>query len=186
MWKHYLLLTMVVLILGCTEATLQNFGNESRFIGGQHDERGCLGPAGYSWNGTVGACIREWELSSLQKVAAQKAVNYVGRTFKLTVVQIDEAECIGCFIVHLNVETNTSIILLDGWEVSLTKDICSVDEDCVPLPVCHPTMCINKNSMFTVVEPQACTEIFMLEAAYTPEDCMCQENRCVNKNLERV
>lgn len=30
-------------------------------IGGQRDEHGCLGPAGYSWNQSEEKCVREWE-----------------------------------------------------------------------------------------------------------------------------
>ena len=30
-------------------------------IGGERDEHGCLGPAGYSYNETLGGCVREWE-----------------------------------------------------------------------------------------------------------------------------
>lgn len=30
-------------------------------IGGQRDEHGCLGPAGYSWNETEKECVKSWE-----------------------------------------------------------------------------------------------------------------------------
>ena len=35
--------------------------NNSGIIGGQRDSHGCLGPAGYSWNESEMACVREWE-----------------------------------------------------------------------------------------------------------------------------
>ncbi len=35
-------------------------GTNESLIGGQRDEHGCLGPAGYSWNATEKACVREW------------------------------------------------------------------------------------------------------------------------------
>jgi len=35
--------------------------NNSQIVGGQRDEHGCLGPAGYSWNETENKCVREWE-----------------------------------------------------------------------------------------------------------------------------
>jgi hypothetical protein len=63
---------------------------------------------------------------------------------------------------------------------------CNVDADCIPLPYqCHPTSCVNKEykDLFTFDEPMACTAIFISSAAYTPEDCICQQNYCVNKNL---
>jgi len=34
--------------------------NQNQVIGGQRDEYGCLGPAGYSWNSTEEKCVREW------------------------------------------------------------------------------------------------------------------------------
>jgi len=34
---------------------------DNQIIGGDTDENGCLGPAGYSWNETEQACVREWE-----------------------------------------------------------------------------------------------------------------------------
>lgn len=35
--------------------------SENKVIGGQRDEHGCLGPAGYSWNAREEKCVREWE-----------------------------------------------------------------------------------------------------------------------------
>ncbi|MBU4284423.1 MAG: hypothetical protein KJ968_04910, partial [Nanoarchaeota archaeon] len=58
--------------------------------------------------------------------------------------------------------------------------------DCIPLPSdCHPMLCINKKYELNYKKPEICTEIFALEAAYKPEDCICVENKCVNKNLGR-
>jgi len=33
-----------------------------QIIGGQRDEYGCLGPAGYTYNETIDSCVRQWEL----------------------------------------------------------------------------------------------------------------------------
>ncbi len=33
---------------------------DEQMIGGEKDEHGCLGPAGYSWNESENACVREW------------------------------------------------------------------------------------------------------------------------------
>ena len=63
---------------------------------------------------------------------------------------------------------------------------CEVDDDCIPLPSdCHPMLCINKAYESNYEKPEFCTEIFMYEAAYNPEDCLCVDNVCVNKNLGR-
>ena len=60
---------------------------------------------------------------------------------------------------------------------------CSLDTDCVPLPSqCHPTRCINKDFITAYETPQVCTEIFLVEAAYIPEDCICMNSICTNKN----
>lgn len=73
-------------------------------------------------------------------------------------------------------------------EVDLSSfQSCQVDNDCIPLPSeCHPTSCINKEFESNFERPEMCTLIFMYEAAYSPEDCACQENVCVNKNLGRI
>jgi len=34
---------------------------EERMIGGDRDEHGCLGPAGYTWWEEKQKCLREWE-----------------------------------------------------------------------------------------------------------------------------
>lgn len=63
-------------------------------------------------------------------------------------------------------------------------DACSADEDCIPLPSeCHPQECINREHEDMFEKPQMCTKMFDCSAAYRPEDCLCQEGRCVNKNL---
>jgi hypothetical protein len=49
--------------------------SDKTVIGGDRDSvHGCLGPAGYSYNDTVGACIRQWELNETQREAAKLAV----------------------------------------------------------------------------------------------------------------
>ncbi|KAL6051047.1 hypothetical protein QOT17_019416 [Balamuthia mandrillaris] len=63
---------------------------------------------------------------------------------------------------------------------------CSSDNDCVPAPVCHPHTCLNRNSVTACSPPEVCTEIFDCQAAYTPEDCLCQDGVCVNRNLGRT
>lgn len=43
----------VVSIFGCDD--------DEQIIGGDRDENGCLGAAGYRWNERELACVREWE-----------------------------------------------------------------------------------------------------------------------------
>lgn len=57
-------------------------------VGGTRDVNGCLLPAGYAYDEDVQACVRSWELSEQEKVAAKTAVAEVGTGYALTVVQI--------------------------------------------------------------------------------------------------
>jgi len=57
---------------------------DKELIGGNRDEHGCLGPAGYSYDEEIGVCIRSWELSSEQYRPVQMAVEYLGREKGLT------------------------------------------------------------------------------------------------------
>ena len=70
-------------------------------IGGDRDTWGCLGLAGYSYNEEAGACIREWELNITQRGAAKIAVDHVGWEYATTIIQVQEDECAGCFMVEL-------------------------------------------------------------------------------------
>lgn len=47
---------------GCKSGNpIQSTSTKSILIGGDRDEHGCLGPAGYSWCGALKKCIRPWE-----------------------------------------------------------------------------------------------------------------------------
>jgi len=60
--------------------------------------------------------------------------------------------------------------------------LCNTNEDCIPLPSCHPLDCINNGYATDYQKPDVCTEIFLSNAAYLPEDCICVNRACVNKN----
>jgi len=105
MKEKYILGIVLVVILGglifwMPKNSEQDLSNEP-LIGGERDEHGCLGPAGYSWNVAVNACLREWESDAVQKQAAKIAVEYVGAEKGLTVLQVLTAGCEGCFMVEL-------------------------------------------------------------------------------------
>jgi hypothetical protein len=91
-------------------------------IGGERDEHGCLGPAGYSWNKTVGACIREWELDESQRKAAKRAVESIDPVKGTTVTEVEVLRCPGCFNVKLelglNAGENIMTVEIVNWEVS--------------------------------------------------------------------
>jgi hypothetical protein len=60
---------------------------------------------------------------------------------------------------------------------------CVGDEDCVPLPGCHPHQCINVDFADQYEQPEICTLQFECSAAYNVDDCLCQSGTCVNINL---
>lgn len=87
-------------------------------------------------------------------------------------------------------ETNTGKQFHGPWTTAPAKQfVCQEDLDCIPMPSqCHPTSCINKKfeSTYKVNTQLACTLEYRYNAAYSKEDCACQENVCVNINLDRT
>jgi len=88
-----------------------------QIIGGERDEQGCLVGAGYSWNETIGACVRDWELDQNQARAAQIAVDYHGKTKRLSVTDVVPKECEGCYNVTLERNQDTTTIDIQDWAV---------------------------------------------------------------------
>lgn len=97
-------------------------------IGGDRDFHGCLLPAGYSFDQDVQACARSWELSETQKQSAKIAVDHVGPTYGLTVLDVEVYRCPGCFKVYLERGVDRIEVCLEKWiitTVSLTPDECT-------------------------------------------------------------
>lgn len=67
-------------------------------------------------------------------------------------------------------------------ENKISETSCQTDADCVPVPACHPQSCINSNFVDNYEKPEICTLQYDCQAAYNAEDCLCQENVCINKN----
>ncbi len=101
---------------------LQQITQDKPIIGGERDGRGCLGPAGYSYDEKVNACIRKWELNDNQKEAARIAVESVGYEKGLTITDVLAARCPGCFTVTLR-KINDEIVTISmtNWEVDEKK-----------------------------------------------------------------
>jgi len=57
------LIAIIVLALALivTKVSLFNQANESQLIGGDRDEHGCIGSAGYTWNESLQKCVRVFE-----------------------------------------------------------------------------------------------------------------------------
>jgi len=110
--KIMMILSILVVIIsaGCTV---------EKPIGGETDEHGCLGAAGYTYDEGVGACTREWELNENQAKAAKIAVESKGVIGEATINSVAVARCPGCFVVDVKLHSydkNVQINLAD-WEV---------------------------------------------------------------------
>jgi hypothetical protein len=117
-------------------------------IGGERDEHGCLGPAGYTWNETLGTCVREWELSNRERSAVKIAADYLDRP-ELTVVAVLDASRTGegHFTVQFEEGEEREVvdILLSNWTVSFDsglRHMCTAEEKAAQIctmeyvPVC--------------------------------------------------
>jgi|OM-RGC.v1.016579354 hypothetical protein len=99
-------------------------------VGGERDEHGCLGPAGYSWSEAATACLREWEVDGEgSRQAVKTAVGHLGWQSDATVVEVAQARCPGCFLVKLekNSTNERKTVTIDNWQVraaSLTPEEC--------------------------------------------------------------
>jgi len=113
-----LIVFSTLLVAGCVQ---------NKPIGGERDEYGCLGTAGYTWNEGASACIREWELNDQQVQAAKVAVDHVGYEKNLTIISVAVARCPGCFSVEIEKGKDRISVEIESWVVkgtSLTPDEC--------------------------------------------------------------
>ena len=170
--KAYLIfigLFITLFLLGCTE---------KRFIGGERDEYGCLGSAGYSYDKDVGACTRNWEIKEKsQKEAAKIAVDSIGFTKGLTVVNVELKECEGCYSVELQVEQGTMKVNIEDGKIvddfNREETECTSDNDCVK-GGCSGNICQSKNS-----EPIFTTCEYLPEyGCYSEISCGCINGKC--------
>ena len=108
----------------CEFAPCPNNGDDNgEMIGGQRDEHGCLSPAGYTFVESIGACAREWEIKSEDKIQAAKiAVEHVGFEKGLTVIDVEVFKCVGCFKVNLDLNGKCTSVSLTDWKASSVND----------------------------------------------------------------
>jgi len=87
-------------------------------IGGQRDEYGCLGPAGYSYDAELRVCLRIWEITDAMRPAVRIAVNHTRPSYGLTVIAVRQLRCIGCFVVILQKDNGRQTeVTINNWEV---------------------------------------------------------------------
>jgi hypothetical protein len=128
--KIGVVIVLVVLVL--LSIQLYKNGKQTDVVGGERDEHGCLGPAGYSYNETIQACVREWELDSNDKRQAAKiAIDYIEPYHSLTILMIEPEECIGCFDVLVVDQENDppKQLRIDKWQVIPYGDL--TPEECL-------------------------------------------------------
>jgi hypothetical protein len=119
------LITIGFMLAGCNQnltadenkkTPIDTPSEDDQLIGGQRDEHGCLGPAGYSWSEEIGACIRQWEIDSDElTLAAKTAVAQGSDEESLTVVSVEPLRCVGCYQVTFakNYETDEPNFTVD-------------------------------------------------------------------------
>ena len=98
-------------------------------IGGERDEHGCLGPAGYSYNEEIGACIRDWELDDDQKTAAAMAVETIlGMDTGLTIIKVERAATDDMYLVTIQKpNTEQLTVRVEDEQVETEED--EIDTD---------------------------------------------------------
>lgn len=99
---------------------------EETKVGGDKDEHGCIGSAGYRFDEEIGACIRDWELDENQKRAAKIGVEAAGLE-NPTIIEVLTTQCSGCFTVTLQAEKDRLKVKIQDWlvvEQSMTPEEC--------------------------------------------------------------
>jgi len=142
----YISVILFIIAVGCTS---------QKPIGGQKDEHGCLGPAGYSWDKDIGACTRQWELDENQKKAAKIAVAPL--SFPVTIIQVNAAKCQGCYGIIMERNDNQERITrtLINWEIAGNESDNEINsfEECAnagnPVTESYPRQCSNGGRTFT-------------------------------------
>lgn len=123
---------MIVTIAAVGIVLYYNGKDDGEIIGGEEDAHGCLIGAGYSWNKSIGACVREWELNADERKAAEMAIAPL--SFPVTVVEVETLRCVGCFIVTLQRNDNQKrlTIKIANWQIeessSAGKNYCTLKQ----------------------------------------------------------
>lgn len=96
----------------------------------------CLKTAGYTWDSFIRACIRHWEFNNEKRMAARLAVNQAKTSEELTVIDVKEEKCPGCFKVQLEREHEKINVILNNWNVIFMErdtDLELSKEKCITL-----------------------------------------------------
>ncbi|MFA6278663.1 MAG: hypothetical protein WC638_01055 [Candidatus Paceibacterota bacterium] len=119
--KIWAVLAVIVVLDGCWYLWERSQEvTPGTLIGGERSEQGCLGLAGYSFDETVGACTRSFELTPDIRRAAGIAVASVGRDCALTVVSFSSYEEVGAYDITLErgTERARQTVVIRNWQVT--------------------------------------------------------------------
>lgn len=140
--------------------------------------------------------LKNYLKDNISDLSSEKAV--LGGTFYVTDLQLQENNKArvsyedGHIALKANFDyvINNDTVEIKNFEIIKDNSVitenhlkCNNHEDCVPLPGCHPRSCINKKFIDQYDKPDMCTELFDFCAAYTSEDCICQQGTCFNEKL---
>ena len=129
---------IVLLIIVILSSSILIFAPRQN-IGGARDRFGCLTSAGYSWDDSVGACLREWELNDSQRQAAKFVVAPL--SFPVTIIEVKILGCYNCFNVAYQRNDDQIIIHqeLHDWKFvdCNTHPYFECPENCLVCPPCE-------------------------------------------------
>jgi len=117
--RKKIILIFLLLILAIISVSFYFLNIKPFLINDDRDVHGCLGPAGYSWNEEVGACIRSFEMTSDIMKAVGLAVESIGRGYALTVVSFNSYEEVGAYdiVFERGEMRERKTVYIRGWKV---------------------------------------------------------------------
>ena len=129
---------VIALLISIILISISVLNQDPQQIGGDRDEHGCLIAAGYSYNETLGFCLREWEITGDQREAIEFSSQTIVTEYGLTVNRVENATCYKCFTIWYNkIDGQRSV------DVTPSRNYCSEESRgdniyCIQLwePVC--------------------------------------------------
>ena len=77
-----------------------------------------LEDASYSWDDSLGACVRARELDQTLRNVARTALDYIGsREGTMTVTAIEPRSCEGCYYVTVESGGTSGYVELEAWRL---------------------------------------------------------------------
>jgi hypothetical protein len=171
MEKKHIITVIVIFVLGgllfLSSLSKEEGKNEIR------DDRGCLTSSGYSWDAEIEVCLIEGQFDSAEKHIAKMAADFNGRSKGLTVVDVVEEECDGCFFATLEEYGESTTINFEDWQVDTgAVSMVTFDEakemangsDCVKMGILGDSYSYNKDTNTWWVD-------LVMKSGYERENC---------------